>query len=260
VTGSVDATVCATAQAGTEGKTMRIVAWNCNEGLKRDLPAVRALGADLAVLAEVGPVPPPDSLFDPAPSWHFVDDGVPSHGMALAGLTADLTPFACEGDTGLLSVAGEHPSGLGILGICSRKQDGSTYGAEVARSIEAHRSWLTSKPCVVAGDFNLAPGGIEDRRNGACRAVFDQLAEMGYVSVYHHTTGDAYGEESAATYFHRRHADEGFFIDHCFVHQDLLPSVTGFQIGDYDTWVAAGSAGPGHSDHVPLILDLALPS
>lgn len=29
-----------------------------------------------------------------------------------------------------------------------------------------------------------------------------------------------------------------------FVHQDLLPSVTGFTIGDYDTWVAAGPAGP----------------
>lgn len=239
---------------------MRIVAWNCNQGLTRDLPAVRALGADLAVLAEVPASPPADSLFETAPSWHWVDDGNRRWGLALAGLTADLTPFTCDGDVGVLGVAGDHPTGLGILGICARKPAGSTYGAEVARSIEAHRSWLTSKPCVVAGDFNLAPGGIEDRRNGACRAVFDQLAEMGYVSVYHDSTGEEYGAETTPTYFHRRHADEGFFIDHCFVHQDLLPSVTGFQIGDYETWVAATPSGPGHSDHVPLILDLALPS
>lgn len=42
-------------------------------------------------------MPPPDSLFDVAPSWHWVDDGNRRWGLALAGLTADLTPFSLPG-------------------------------------------------------------------------------------------------------------------------------------------------------------------
>lgn len=238
---------------------MKLVAWNCNEGLARDLPAIRGLGADAAVLSEVPSDPPPDSLLESAPSWHWTADEVPSHGLALAGFTSDLEPYSCGTPSGVLSVAADHVSGLGLLGLCARKPNG-TYAAEVVTSIRAHRDWLTSKPCVVAGDFNLIPGGDDDMRTGSCRAVFDELEAMGYVSAYHQTTGEPYGEETGASYFHYRHRDKGFLIDHCFVHRDLVPMITSFELGDYDTWVARTDAGAGHSDHVPLILDLALPA
>ena len=155
MTGSVDATVCATAQAGTEGKTMRIVAWNCNEGLKRDLPAVRALGADLAVLAEVGPVPPPDSLFDPAPSWHFVDDGVPSHGMALAGLRPvvemRVVDFALCGMDEMVNQAAKNRfmfGGQGRVPMVVRMPIG-IWDASAAQHSQSFESWFAHLPGLV---------------------------------------------------------------------------------------------------------------
>lgn len=235
---------------------MRFVSWNCCGGPGGALAAVGELGADAAVLCEVPLTCPPASLFEQEPSWAW--EGQPgSKGLAVVGLTSPLAARPPLG-VGRWSVAAEHESGLGILGLWSCPPPGRSYGDEVETILEAHADWLAATPSIVAGDFNLAPGGSVDRRTGSVRKVFDDLDDLGYRSVYHHVSGDAYGAEQSPTYFHRRRQLEPFHIDFCFVHRTLLPLVRDFEVGRYERWVARRGEAPGHSDHVPLILDLDL--
>lgn len=235
---------------------MRFVSWNCCGGPAGALAAVAEQGADASVLCEVPSTCPPSSLFDQEPSWAW--DGQPgSKGLAVVGLTSPLVARPKLG-AGRWSVATEHESGVGILGVWSCPAPGRSYGDEVQAVVEAHADWLVATPSIVAGDFNLAPGGAVDRRTGSVRTMFADFDELGYVSVYHHVTGDAYGAERSATYFHLRRQLEPFHIDFCFAHRTLLPAVRRFEVGDYERWVARRGVGPGHSDHVPLILDLEL--
>lgn len=231
---------------------MRFVSWNCCEGFDRKLPLLRELGCELAVLCEVPEAAPAPTLTDADVSWSWVGDGS-RKGLALAGFGIDLDPVPPPTGAGVLSTAAAASLGVGVLGIWTMKPAGSTYGAQVVATIEAYEPWLRTNSVIVAGDFNIAPGRSQDQRTGQLRRAFGLLGDLGYVSVYHHLTGDPYGEEQLATYFHRRHQDDPWHIDFCFVQKDVIERVTSFEVGTYGDWVATG-----HSDHVPLIVDVAV--
>ncbi len=235
---------------------MRFVSWNCCEGFARDLVHLRELGCDVAVLAEVPRVVPASrSLFDAAIDWQWAGY-FEGKGLAVAGFGSTVTPLDARADAGTHCLAAETEFGFGVLGIWSCPPKGSTYGAQVRSAIAAHADWLADGPAIVAGDFNLQPDGLEDKRTGVLRAVFADMADLGYVSAYHHVTGDEYGAETTPTYFHQRKQAAPFHIDFCFVHRDLLPRITALQVGSFDHYVAPQGTLTGLSDHVPLIVDL----
>lgn len=237
---------------------MRFVEWNCCEGFKADLPALVELGCDVAVLCEVPQAPPPASLLPPVIDWHWTGQYV-RKGLAVAGFDRLLRRVDERAGAGSYTVAAETSEGIGVLGMWTCPPKGSTYGAQARATIDAHADWLRETPTIIAGDFNLAPFGIEDGRTGILRALFADLSELGYTSVYHHFFGEDFGSETRPTYFHRRKEAEPFHIDFCFLHESLLPQLRTVEVGDYARWVARRSElVAGHSDHVPLIVDLDL--
>lgn len=231
---------------------MRFVSWNCCEGFDRKLPLLRQLGCDIAVLCEVPQTAPARNLTDSDVSWSWVGDGS-RKGLAVAGFGVELDSTQPPVGAGLLSTAATTDCGVGVLGIWTMKPAGSTYGAQALATVEAYEPWLRSHSTIIAGDFNIAPGRTQDRRTGQLRRVFDHLEGLGYVSLYHHTSGESYGDERTGTYFHRRKQDDPWHIDFCFVHSDLVHCVDSFELGTFGDWVASG-----HSDHVPLIVDFDL--
>lgn len=235
---------------------IRFVAWNCCGGFNKDVFQLRQLGCHIAVLAEVPMNPPPPTFEDSAIDWHW--DGRDSKGLALAGFGTTLSPIATPPDSGRYSLAADTPHGFGVLGIwsCPPADKSTTYGHHVVSSINSRADWLANTPSIVAGDFNLAPFGIEDSKTGVLQEIFTRMTDLGYVSIYHHRTGEPYGSETANTYFHYRHEDKGFHIDYCFVHRDLLPRVANFDVGLYEQYVRSTDTAKGASDHVPLILDI----
>lgn len=234
---------------------MRFVSWNCCEGFERDLAHLRQLGCDVAVLAEVPRAAPTPTILDPNVDWHWSGE-YERKGLALAGFGTTLSPLELPSDAGTFCVAADTGFDVRVLGIWSCPRKGSTYGNEVHSTIRAHADWLQSRPALVAGDFNLQPGGLEDAKTGILRTIFDDLGDLGYTSVYHHITGEEFGTETTPTYFHRRKQDDAFHIDFCFAHHSLLPRITSFRVGSFDDYVARTHVN-GLSDHVPLILDLA---
>lgn len=237
---------------------MRFVEWNCCEGFASDLPALLELGCDLAVLCEVPEMPPPVNLIDPEIDWHWAGR-YPRKGLAIASFGGPLTRGAERIGAGSFTVSAETKAGIGILGIWTCPPRGSSYGAQARATIDTYADWLRDTPSIVAGDFNVAPRGIEDTRTGVLRALFADLDALGYRSVYHHYFGEEYGAETRATYFHRRRPAEPFHIDFVFLHQDLLPQVRAVEVGTYERWVARRNEYvAGHSDHVPIVVDLDL--
>lgn len=238
---------------------MRFVHWNCCEGFARDLPALLDLKPDLAVLCEVPRDPPDSGLFGPSIDWHAAGT-LERKSLVIAGFDASLRPVEPPPGAGRWSLGAVHASsGMGILGLWStpEKSSAQNYAKEVALTVDAYEPFLRERPSLVAGDFNMSPNGSADQSCDGLRKVFDALGKLGYVSVYHHTTGEAYGDESKPTYFHRRRESEPFHIDFVFAHESLLPRVDGLEVGTYQQWVERQGSEAGLSDHVPLIVDIA---
>ena len=248
---------CLAAMRSSTFAAMRIVWWNCCQGFDRNLLRLHELGCDVGMLAEVPQAPPEQTLLTRAPSWHWCGDTA-NKGLAVAGFGHETVHQPPTGLSGQWSQAVVLPElGLGLLAIwsCPAKPSLATYGAAVSDSITAHAEFLRSRPCVVAGDFNMAPRGAGHR---PLEHVFEQLDELGYRSVYHHRTGEPFGEESVATYFHQRKVAAPFHIDFMFCSESLLDSIVSFEVGSYGDYVEAKDGVTGVSDHVPLVLDLNL--
>lgn len=222
---------------------------------------LRELGCDVAVLCEAGPKAPPPTLefADQQVTWNW--KGRRDKGLVLAGFGHHVDAVDERPDAGRYSMAATTALGFGVLGIwsCPEKDSKEPYGLQVHRAIHAHADWLADSPAIITGDFNVAPNGIEDSRSGVLRQIWADLDELGYVSLYHHRTGEPYGGEKVPTYFHFWRESRGFHIDYCFAHRDLLPRVTGFHVGTYRDYVRGDDGRPRFSDHVPLVVDLTRP-
>ena len=84
-------------------------------------------------------------------------------------------------------------------------------------------------------------------------ALIDLTSELGLVSAYHTFFGEQFGSETRNTYFHKGNAAAAFHLDYCFIPASWSPFIRQVTVGDHSAWAKV-------SDHVPLIVDLAIPS
>jgi len=111
-----------------------------------------------------------------------------------------------------------------------------------------HREWIRERPTVILGDLNMDAS----YRNSSLPALIDLTDELGLVSAYHTFFGEQFGGETRHTHFHKGHAAAAFHLDYCFVPAAWSPFIRQVTVGDQSAWAKV-------SDHVPLIVDLAIP-
>jgi hypothetical protein len=58
---------------------------------------------------------------------------------------------------------------------------------------------------------------------------------------------------AAGTLYLYRHVDRPYFVDYCFLPRSWISGVEAFVVGSPERWLDV-------SDHVPLLLDMVLPS
>lgn len=232
---------------------MRIVSWNCQQGFKKKKGALAALKPDIAVLCEAPLTNPFEaSLLDGPVSWHSAGS-VPNKGLAVAGFHEELQSEAGRSPSCRWGVAVSRQDGPGVLGVWSVPLPGQRYGQEVLGIIDSHADWIAGGGVIVAGDFNIDANGVGNGARGAVlfAEIIRRLAELGLVSAYHSWNGEAFGEESAMTHYHQRRPDRGFHIDYCFIPKEWHTAVRAVVVGAPEQWLQ-------HSDHMPILVDLAI--
>lgn len=113
-------------------------------------------------------------------------------------------------------------------------------------ALAIHADWLSQGDAVVAGDFNSSPGFREHASKKRFGRVLAKLTELGLTSIYHHQSGEPFGEESFATHVHSPTGSR-HHIDYVFVGERLLP-VARYETGPHEAW-----ASEGLSDHAPVL-------
>ena len=243
---------------------MRLVTWNCNMALHRKLEALRSLEPDVAVVSECAR---PDIVVERAGLASLGADsvwiGANDHkGLAALGFNGyrvalDERYKASHRYVAPVRVSGRRRFNLLAVwaqnfsaGITRKRQPGP-----LRLALRRYRGFLTEVPSVVAGDFNNnliwdKPGWLMNFSH-----TVDVLAALGLNSVYHHVTGEAFGEERAPTIYWRDRTKDGptYHIDYVFAPHQWLRKVRNIEVGCFEDW-----CGSRLSDHVPLTVDLDL--
>lgn len=151
------------------------------------------------------------------------------------------------------------PVSFNLLGVwaCHNKPNSYKNGlGPLRRALEDQRTFILSSRTVVAGDFNDNVRWDRSTRENKHSTNVAKLTELGLASAYHRFRGVPQGAEIEPTIYWRNRKIDGpsYHIDYCFVPDEWVETITNIAVGAFDDWIAAGL-----SDHVPLIVDLALP-
>src|SRR5262249_56645012 len=81
------------------------------------------------------------------------------------------------------------------------------------------------------------------------------LERYGLVSAYHHARGEAQGAETMPTLYWRDRKEHGptYHIDYIFLPRAWVAGLREMSVGSFAAW-----CGSGLSDHVPLVVDVAV--
>ena len=231
---------------------VRIVAWNCNSGLRgAKTAALEALAPDVAVVPEAANTAQVSGLERVGWTGKY-----PYKGLAVFArpeLHATVDPSWVESFEWFLPV--RLPTlDLDILAVWAMNQRGGEGPSRwrTRRALAHYAPFLGRGRAVVLGDFN--DNLRWDRPSyPAFAGTLEELGAMGYSSVHHARSTERHGAETTASLYWCRHLAEPYLVDHVFVPGGWLKGgIAGFQIEPPDRWLA-------HSDHMPLVLDLRLP-
>ncbi len=108
-----------------------------------------------------------------------------------------------------------------ILGIWPTKtaaNEPQSYPQIAQEIIREYAPHFKDFKTMVVGDFNCYVKQYDATKHyGDILKVNKLLGSYGLHSLYHQQTGEAFGKESAATYYHRFHESEPFFLDYAYV-------------------------------------------
>jgi len=233
---------------------MRLVTWNCNGAFRNKLEAIDQLDADVLVIQECED---PAQSTEAYKAWagDFVWRGYGKNkGLGIfsrRGLTLERLAWPDDGVELFLPV--RIGGKLTVLGVWTQESHdrADSYLGQFAQYFERQRASLGSD-ALLCGDFNSSVIWDKPKDRWRHAAVVETMAEQGYVSLYHHATGEAQGQETQPTFFLYRKPERPYHIDYVFVPAALSGSAT-ITVGAPADWIVL-------SDHLPLVVDLKFKS
>jgi hypothetical protein len=215
--------------------------------LERKLAALDFLAPDIAVLPECPRLPP-------SPGSTFWIGSNPHKGLGVIArppwrITSATRRHDLPRYVHALRVSGPESFLLWAVWACNHGADRYVRGTH--RAVDSSRRRLGVGPNVMLGDFNS--NAIWDREHPADRShsgLVDKLDKLGLTSSYHAHFREQQGAESRPTFFEYRHAHRPYHIDYCFLPAAWVGRITSVVVGVHAEWAE-------HSDHMPLVVDLA---
>lgn len=238
---------------------MRLVAWNCNERFDRNYAHLRDLDFDVAVVTECGPFEPGlDQQRGVSSVLKLAVDqpGHTKHIGVLAQTPWHVAPLPLvPGQPWLLPVKVTGPIDFTILAVWALGpgwvEKRLSYAAQTARVVAEVLPSIAG-PVVLAGDLNapILSNPTDARRHADS---VNRLQARGLVSAFT-AAREAVDPLTEPTLYHQRKLEQPFHIDHVFVSEEWTSGIE-LSVGTYADWVATK-----RSDHVPIMVDLLLPT
>ena len=211
---------------------------------KRD--AIMAHAPDLLILQECSKadIENSDAVFK-----HWVGNN-PNKGLGVLGFTDHNFRVADSYRDSIHWAIPVESDTINVIGMWAHKDAGQTYVMAVANAIEHYDSMLRDPNTILIGDMNNnVIWDHKTRKETQWQTFIENLHLRGKKSVWHETKGEVHGEESAHTLFWYRQKERGYHIDFAFGSDELITK-SDMQIGAAEDWLS-------HSDHMPIVLDVA---
>lgn len=232
---------------------MKIVSWNCNGALRKKLPAIRHLDADVYVIQECE---------DPARSDHHEYQAWASNhlwtgdtknkgigifarrGISLQRIDLDPGPLQLF----LPCVVADQ---ISLLAVWTKQANSPTfrYIGQVWNYLQLHRDFLRATNSALIGDLNSnSVWDVWDRWWNHSDVV-RELQDLGLRSAYHHSRNEQQGCELSPTLYLQRNINRPYHVDYAFLSEPLLREAK-LEVGAQENWLAL-------SNHMPLTIEFA---
>ena len=215
---------------------MKVVSYNINDSNQRKIEHLLRMQADVLVVPEITcpeDANIPDNL---DMKWYGIEYYY--HGKRWKGLGViwqkgnGYVPewFNPELTYGIPLIIGEYL----ILGIWPTKTEANepkSYPQIAQEIIKEYAPHFNDYKTLVIGDFNCYVKQYDaTKQYGDILRVDELLESCGLHSLYHQQTGEEFGHETRATYFHRFNGSAPFFLDYAYTN---FP-VASFQLFPWD--------------------------
>lgn len=119
-----------------------------------------------------------------------------------------------------------------------------SYPQILLDALKEYQQYIQSYPTLMCGDFNCYTGqsGVS-KATGTFEQCIEFLESNKLFSLYHERTGEEFGKESKATYYHQFKENKPFFIDFAFANIQIFA----YELGKWDKEM---------SDHCPQMIVL----
>jgi exonuclease III len=232
---------------------MKIVNWNCNGALRKKFHKVMQIDADVYVIQECeDPARCNDTEFRKwAENYVWVGTNKNKGLCVIAKPHITLRSEALDARPLELFLPCVVANKFLLLAVWTRHANSPTFGyiGQLWKFLQLHREFLHREDAMCIGDFNSNACWDKWDRWWNHSDVVRELHELGLTSSYHAARAEPQGEESTPTFYMHRHLGKPYHIDYAFLSQNLLPNAA-VGIGDPCDWLE-------HSDHMPLIVELA---
>ena len=223
---------------------MRIVSWNCSIAYYKKQHLIEALQPDVVILQEVAKKASAAAQV-PFAAWTGAN---PNKGLGVIGYAEARYKMTESADPNLPWHLPVSVDGLNLVALWAHQLNRDLRYVRVTHEIvDGHAGFLSGEKALLMGDFNS--NTVWDRvhpgRNHSM--LVHKLAGLGLSSVYHRDEALDHGAETTKTYFHTKNLRFGHHIDYAFLSDGTAASL---RVGEAEDWLS-------HSDHMPLILDLA---
>lgn len=222
---------------------MKIVSFNIHHCTQEKVDSILSRKADIYVLPELanpGTLRIPDGY---TAYWHG-DIDIKGLGVIVrSGLPSRVPDWFNPSNKYFIPVICE---GKLIVAAWPTRRDSNApkgYPQIALEGLQEFGRHYEAFPTLITGDLNLYKGQQDETEAYSVESIAAYLKQFGMVSIYHHLTGEAFGREKKATYYHRFQKEQPFFLDYTF---------TNIPVKDY--WLYGWE--PRFSDHVPQVIEI----
>lgn len=226
---------------------MKIMTWNCNLNLAKKYQHIENIDADIAIIQECEKLS--ENYF--SGRKFFWTGRIENKGLGVI-LKIDGASIDSSLNHNLINFLPIQSDNLRILAVWAYNHRAIKFGNYVSGdtidAITYYRDWLVegSNRCIFGGDLNNSI--IWDKRNNGnnFQNINSSLKDLGFESSYHSLSGDKFGSEKEATFYHTKKESKQYHIDYLYTKSLDVKSVN---VGKFQDWIKL-------SDHCPMTIEV----